>query len=155
MQQMILILVALAAPLLLAAGAGDDNVRKELQALQGTWKAVSMEAGGEPVPAFPDPGFTFIVGADGKSTGRMPGSEYTATISIDPGKNPKTFDMLHESGAQKGKRQYGVYKLAGDKWTVCITGPGAAEADRPKDFTTKGTANAVFVFERVKEDKKP
>jgi uncharacterized protein (TIGR03067 family) len=58
--------------------------------------------------------------------------------------------MLHESGAEKGKRQYGIYKLEGDKWTVCITGPRATEGDRPKDFITKGTANAVFVFEREK-----
>ena len=27
--------------------------------------------------------------------------------------------------------------------------------DRPKDFTTKDTSHVVFVFERVKEDKKP
>src|SRR5687768_9752486 len=128
----------------------ETTVRKEIQALQGTWKAVSMEAGGEPVPAEAAPGSTFIVGTGGKSTGRMAGSEYIATITVDPGKNPKTLDMLHESGAQKGKRQYGVYKLEGDTWTVGITGPGAAEGDRPKDFSTKGTANALFVFERVR-----
>jgi hypothetical protein len=36
-----------------------------------------------------------------------------------------------------------------------MTRPGAAESDRPKDFNTKGTANVVFVFERVKEKKRP
>ena len=36
-----------------------------------------------------------------------------------------------------------------------MTPPDSAEADRPKDFTTKDTTNVVFVFERVKEDKKP
>jgi hypothetical protein len=30
-----------------------------------------------------------------------------------------------------------------------MTAPGADAANRPKDFTTKGTANAIFVFERV------
>ena len=43
----------------------------------------------------------------------------------------------------------------GDKWTVCMTRPGVAESDRPKDFNTKATANVVFIFERFKEAKKP
>jgi hypothetical protein len=42
-----------------------------------------------------------------------------------------------------------------DKLTFCMTPPGAAEGDRPKDFTTKDTTNVVFVFERVKEDQEP
>jgi uncharacterized protein (TIGR03067 family) len=101
------------------------------------------------------PEFMFIIGADGKSTGKMAQSEYSATITVNPTKDPKTIDNLHESGAQKGKKQYGVYKLDGDKWTVCMTRPGVAESDRPKDFATKDTANVTFVFERQKEDKKP
>jgi hypothetical protein len=36
-----------------------------------------------------------------------------------------------------------------------MTRPGNVEDSRPKDFTTKNTTNVVFVFERVKEDKKP
>jgi hypothetical protein len=56
---------------------------------------------------------------------------------------------------QRRKKQYGVYKLEGDKFTVCITHAGSAEGDRPKDFTTKNTTHVVFVFERVKENEKP
>ena len=153
MQRNICVLFVLATPLLLTAG--DDDVRKELKAMQGTWKAVALEAGGKPLPKEAIPEFTFIIGADGKSTGKMAKSEYTATITVNPKKDPKTIDNLHESGAQKGKKQYGIYKLEGDKFTVCMTPPGSAEGDRPKDFTTKGTTNVVFVFERVKADKKP
>jgi hypothetical protein len=35
-----------------------------------------------------------------------------------------------------------------------MTPPAATESDRPKDFTTKDATNVVFVFERVKADKK-
>ena len=77
------------------------------------------------------------------------------TVTVDPKKDPKTIENLHESGAQKGKRQFGVYKLEGDKFTVCMTRPGVPEGDRPKDFATKDTTNVVFVFERTKEGKKP
>jgi uncharacterized protein (TIGR03067 family) len=90
---------------------------------------------------------------NGKSTGKSFQGEYEATITVDPKKNPKTIDNRHESGAQKGKKQYGVYKLDGDRWTVCMTRPGVAEGDRPKDFATKGTANVVFVFERLNAKK--
>jgi len=144
----------LATPLLLAAD-DRDTVSKELKALEGKWKAVSMEANGALLPKDSTPAFTFIVGANGKSIAKTPQGDEQATITVDPKKNPKTVDNLHESGASKGKKQYGIYKLEGDKWTVCMTRPGVAESDRPKDFATKDTANVVFVFERQKDDKKP
>lgn len=153
MQRLISVLLVLATPLLLVAGG--DDVRKELKALQGTWKAVALEAGGMPLPKELIPDFTYTIGADGKATGKMAKGEYAATMIVNPKANPKTIDNVHESGPQKGKKQYGLYKLEGDKWTVCMTRPGVAEADRPKDFATKDTANVVFVFERVKENKKP
>jgi len=152
------LIIGLVCVLAIQAALFADNtndVNKELKALEGKWKAVAMEAGGKPFPKESVPDFTFVVAANGKATGKSPQSEYEATITVDPGKSPKTIDNLHETGAQQGKKQYGIYKLEGDKWTVCMTRPGVAEGDRPKDFNTKDTANVVFVFERIKEDKKP
>jgi uncharacterized protein (TIGR03067 family) len=154
MQRIICVLVVLATPLLLAADS-DDDVRKELKALEGKWKTVALEAGGKPLPKEAIPDFTCVVAADGKSTGQMGKVEFDFTMTVDPKKNPKTIENLHTSGADKGKKQYGIYKLEGDKFTVCLTPRGAAEGDRPKDFSTKDSTNVVFVFERVKEDKKP
>ncbi|HQR43443.1 MAG TPA: TIGR03067 domain-containing protein [Gemmatales bacterium] len=147
MQRIICVLIVLASPLLLAA---DDAVQKELQALQGTWKAVSLEAEGKPVPKEAIPQFIYIIGADGKATGKMAQGGYSAKVTIDPTKNPKTMDNLHESGTHKGKKQHAVYKLEGDKLTVCITAPGSSEVHRPKDFSTRDSANVLFVFKRVK-----
>lgn len=154
MQRLICVLVVLATPMLLAAG-NDNDVKKELKALEGKWKAVALEAEGNPLPKEAIPDFTYIIGADGKATGKMAEGEYTATMTVNPRKDPKTIDNLHESGPQKGKKQYGVYKLEGDKLTVCMTPPGSAEVDRPKDFITKDSTNVMFVFERVKEDRNP
>ena len=151
MQRMIGVLLVVTTPLFL--NAGDDDVRKELKALQGKWKAVGLEAGGKPFPKEAVIDFTFIVGADGKSIGKMAKGEYQAKISVDPRKNPKTIDNVHETGAQKGNKQFGIYTLEGDKWTVCMTPPGAEESKRPKSFDTKDTGNVLFIFERVKEDK--
>jgi uncharacterized protein (TIGR03067 family) len=149
MSRIISVLVVLAAPLLLSA-RGSDDVAKELKALEGKWKAVEMEAGGQALPKNALPEFMFIVGPGGKATAKMAEREEQATMSVNPNKSPKTIDNLHGSGAHKGKTQYGIYKLEGDKWTVCMTQPGVVASDRPKDFTTKDTSNVVFVFERVK-----
>lgn len=133
--------------------SSEDEVGKVLKSLEGKWKAVALEAGGKPLPKEAVPEFYFIVGAGGKATGKMGNSEYTATMTIDPSRNPKTMDNKHESGPDKGKTQYAVYKLEGDKWTVCITAPGAAESSRPKDFNTQNSTNVVFVFEKVEVSK--
>jgi uncharacterized protein (TIGR03067 family) len=148
-------MIVLFIPMLLAA-AGTDDVRKELKALQGTWKAVGIEAGGKSFPKEFVPPFTFTIGADGKATGKTPKGEYDAKISVDPSKKPRTIENMHETGDHKGKKQYGIYKLEGDKFTVAMTAPGAEEKDRPKDFmTTKETPFVIFIFERVKDEKKP
>lgn len=145
----ILTILAIATPLF----AEENDVRKELRALEGNWKAVALEVVGQALPNDALPDFTFVIGADGKSTGKMPQGEYTSKITIDPSKDPKTMDNFHESGSEKGKTQYGIYKLEGDKLTVCITSPGRAKSERPKDFTTKDTRNVLFEFKRLKADK--
>jgi uncharacterized protein (TIGR03067 family) len=153
MRRLIGVLLLLTSPLLLSAG--DDEVHKELKALQGKWKAVALEAGGKPLPKESVPDFVFIVGAEGKSTGQMGKIEYQSKVSVDPKKNPKTIDNMHETGLHKGKKQFGIYKVEGGKWIVCMTAPGAAESDRPKSFDTKDTGHVVFIFELLKDGKKP
>src|SRR5437879_2802214 len=103
MQRIISVLVVLTIPLLLAAG-DDDDLRKGLKALEGKWKTVRLEAGGQPLPTEAIPAFTYTIGADGKATGKMAQSEYTAAMTVNPKKDPKTIDNAHESGAQKGKK---------------------------------------------------
>jgi uncharacterized protein (TIGR03067 family) len=147
MKTILCALIALITPALLAA---DDDVQKELKALQGKWKTVAMEAGGNALPKEATLNFTIEITADGKGTGKLPEEEIRFTLTVDPKKNPKTINNLHESGNQQGKKQFGVYKLEGDKWTVCMSPPDSNESDRPKDFNTKDNNNVVFVFERVK-----
>jgi uncharacterized protein (TIGR03067 family) len=151
MSRLFCALIVLGTPMLVIA---DDEVQKELKSLQGKWKTVAMEAGGKPLPKEATLNFAVTIGADGKSTGKMPQEEFGFVMIVNPKKDPKAIDVVHESGDQKGKKQYGIYKVDGEKWTVCMTVPGAAESDRPKDFNTKDTTHVVFVFERVKEEKK-
>jgi uncharacterized protein (TIGR03067 family) len=155
----VLALLAFASPAArLEAAEGADmgaDMGKELKALAGTWKTVAVEAMGAPFPKENVPDFTYLVAADGKSIGKYPQGEYQATTTVDPVASPKAIDILHETGTQQGKKQYGIYTLEGDRWTVCMTPPGVAASDRPKDFDTKDATNVVFVFERQKDDQRP
>lgn len=153
MSRITCVLILLSIPLLPAARA-DDDMKKELKALEGKWNTVGLEAGGKPFPKDGIPKFVFIVGADGKASGKSAQGDFESTVTVDPKKSPRTIDNAHDTGTHKGKTQYGIYKLEGDKWIVCMTSPGAKESDRPTSFDTKDTANVVFIFERVKDDKK-
>lgn len=153
MSRLLSVFLFFAAPLLLTAA--EEDVAKELKTLQGTWKAVSLEAGGKAFPKEAVPNFLYIVAEGGKATGRMGQVEYQAKMSVDPTKSPKTIDNAHETGDQKGKRQFGIYKVEDGKWIVCMTAPGVAESNRPKSFDTTGTACVLFTFELVNEEKKP
>jgi uncharacterized protein (TIGR03067 family) len=153
MRRILIILVVLPTPLLLAGDT--DEAKKELKVLQGTWKVVALEAGGKAFPKEKVPDFTLVIAADGNATGKLPKGDLQYTMTVNPKKNPKTIDNLHTGGPQKGMKQYGIYKLEGDKWTVCMTRAGAEESERPKDFaTSEKSTGVVFVFERVKEVKK-
>jgi uncharacterized protein (TIGR03067 family) len=153
MHRSLSVLLVLTMPLLLRAG--EDDVTKEQKALQGTWKAVALKAGGKALPKDAVPDFLYIVGEGSKATGRMGKGEYQAKMIVDPTKSPKTIDNAHETGPSQGKKQFGIYKVEAGKWIVCMTAPGAAETDRPTSFDTKDTRNVVFVFELVKDEKKP
>lgn len=152
MKHSLILFIALFTSIMYAESE-NQGIKKELKHLEGTWKAVAMEAGGQALPKDALPPFMFIVSADGKAISKSAFGDYEAKIIVDVDKDPKTIDNLHKTGKEKGKKQLGVYKLEGDKWIVCMTMPGAEEKDRPKDFDTKGSLNAVIIFERQTKDK--
>ena len=148
--------LSVVAAIAAADDAKDDAIKKDQKRLEGTWRVVALEVSGNKAEKGDALKLTVVNGADGTWSLLSEGQEISkGTSTIDPTKKPKTINNDHETGNQKGKKQYGIYKVEGDKWTVCMSPPDAAESDRPKDFTTKDTRNVIFVFERVKEEKKP
>jgi uncharacterized protein (TIGR03067 family) len=135
-------------------GADDVAVSKEIKALAGQWKLVAVEEGGQAVPKADLLAISFTLHQDGKSTVRTPDSEFQTSSVIDPARTPKTVDIEYLSGPLKGQKQYGIYKVEGDRWTVFSTPAGGKPEDRPREFNSKAAKGALVVWERVKEDKK-
>src|SRR6266542_5908085 len=113
------ILVVVAVGLLLGAGAPspkekEDAAKQEQQKLQGSWKPVSMEQGGEKRPE-KDIAALKVTIAGNKLTAKD-GEELLneSTFTLDPSAKPKTIDVTCTAGPDKDKQFKGIYQLEDD-----------------------------------------
>jgi uncharacterized protein (TIGR03067 family) len=133
-----------------AAKAGDTEEvnAKEYRAFEGTWRTVSIQAGGKDLPA------------EAFQTSRLicKGRDFTTitdhgtsrgTFLVDATKSPKTMDITITEGGAKGVTFRGIYELKGDTYKLCGSPTGT---DRPKEFASKpGSGYILQVLERVKQ----
>src|SRR5262249_18278680 len=134
------------------AAAGGDDVKKELAALEGTWKGVKNIDNNGNVSTNGDPilieGNKMHIAIRGRVT-------FIGKIKIDPKARPKTidFEYIEGPGGVVGKTKLGIYKLDKDDLKICWNSDG--DKKRPKKFTTEkltiGKGFAYFVFARKKD----
>ena len=125
-----------------AARAQDDAAKKELDKLQGKWKAEKFVVMGEEVPA----AALAMMSLTCKGSELIPSDnpDDPATIKLDPAAKPKTIDLTEKSK----KVSLGIYELDGDNLKLCFAEPGT---DRPKTFESpKGSKIAYVVLKREK-----
>src|SRR5262249_23933810 len=132
--------------LILLSTAQSDQVKKELETLQGEWSLIGREVDGqksneEEVKALQ---IRIVIKGDQllfKSLGDAEWQKSTLKINLQGAS--KSVDV---SGDNKGAKKdvLGIYKLEGDLLTVCNS-----VAERPTDFTApKGSGRALLVFRR-------
>ena len=115
----------------------------DLDKLQGTWIVTSLEADGQKMPATVLNGARIVIkGTKFKSIGM--GARYEGSVELDSSTKPKTFDLLFTAGHARGHRNLGIYKLNGDKWTICLATRGD---ERPRKFAT--AAGTGFTLETL------
>jgi uncharacterized protein (TIGR03067 family) len=151
------LLGALAASILSAGpgwvGAADDAkdkaVEKELKLLQGTWVPVSTTVNGKEMPK------QFLknlqVEIKGNKVTKSAGDRSVkGTITLGPGKNPKTMDTTLVAPNGKKIKVLAIYSIKGNKLTVYGVGPGKK---RPKKFASeKDSGQELTVYKRKKSD---
>lgn len=134
----IFLTVAMGASFSLSSSRADEPSPTEL--LKGTWAS-----SGDGIDS------TWTIDAE-KIKATVAGMEYTCKWKINKDAKPfSTIDLMIEDGPEeaKGKTSKGIYKLDGEKLTLCVSVPGK---DRPKEFAQ--AEDEAYLFELKKEKKK-
>ncbi|MEX0676569.1 MAG: TIGR03067 domain-containing protein [Pirellulales bacterium] len=137
---------ALAAAFAVSAHADEKAVENEIAKWQGTWKAVSMEHDGKSTP--PEKLKPIKLTVDGANYHFQNGDfNERGAYKFHPDQEPKALDIVVGEGPDKGKVYLVIYKVEGDRLTICLE---SANKNRPKQFTGKaGTGCVLEAWQRV------
>jgi uncharacterized protein (TIGR03067 family) len=112
----------------------DDQAKKELAQLQGTWVGMRLEADGQAAPQSEAKKFKVLIKGD-KIIFNPETEKRTSTIQLDPSKQPKEMRLTPLDGPAKGKPATAIYALERDLLKICVNNvPGG---QRPTEFETK------------------
>jgi len=135
-----------------AIAAADDKTANDNKALQGVWQAVSLEGNGEARPDDEAKELQIVFKGDEIFAVKPKGEDPHLKFKLDPSKTPKTIDLIHIEGSDKGKTAAGIYCLKDGRLRVCINIFGQDTSQRPKEFKTQAGDGTVFAtLERAKK----
>jgi uncharacterized protein (TIGR03067 family) len=138
------VLVAGLLALSVAGVAADDKKDKPTDAkkILGTWTIESFMEGGQKAKKEAIEDIKVTITAE-KITVTQGAKEQEYTYTLDSTQKPRAIDLKNA----KGDTVAGIYKLEGDKLTVCF----ARRGDRPAQFESeKGTSVVLEVLKREK-----
>jgi uncharacterized protein (TIGR03067 family) len=140
-----------ACGLVATAWAWDDATKKDLEALQGEWRASEVTSEGQKTSDTEARMFRIGVKGDVLTLGAG-GEDRKARFKIDPAKTPKEIDLTWLDGPGKGSTIPGIYAIEKGRWKLCVPNPRKEEAgDRPKTFTAAaGEGRMLFLLEPAK-----
>ena len=133
--------------LLLAAAPEDDN-KKDLKAMQGDWACEELVKDGFRVPDDDARALFRTVKDDTYTVHRFRKKAGSGKFKLDATKSPKHIDIIPDGA--KGLVIEGIYKIDGDKLTMCYAAP---KGKRPTEFASKeesGVTLAVWLREKKK-----
>jgi uncharacterized protein (TIGR03067 family) len=132
---------------LCTAGVANDDVGKnELKLHQGIWIATSSTFDGQKAPDEITRSIQRIV-TENHVVWERDGKRFAGTtIELDPNHDPKNIDVIPDGGRNRGQHILGIYKLDGERLTICMA---VAGQPRPKEFKAeKGSGWTLQTFER-------
>jgi uncharacterized protein (TIGR03067 family) len=140
--------VLLAALLWPATGqAGGELGKKDLERLQGTWTFESYEEGAKKTLPAELKDKRIFFGANQFIISKGEELLQVGTVKLDSTDGHRDVDAAILAGPHKGDTMLGIYRLDGDKLTVCFDPEGN---DRPEGFKTrKNSKFFLAVYQRV------
>jgi uncharacterized protein (TIGR03067 family) len=140
---------AAASSLRLTVIVWGESMGDDLEKLAGVWTSVSATNDGKPVADETVKKLRLTVTKEGGyKTERENQVLFDSVCKIEPTKSPKYIDLIGTEGENKGKAAQGIYKLEGDRLTICYTMPGK---ERPNGFESNpGSAATLVVWKRAK-----
>ena len=122
-----------------------DQSKKDLDAMQGNWRAVAVEAKGMPSGEDAIKKFKLIVKKDDYSV-KVNGKDHvSAKLMLKADRKPKELDLVQETGPV----YKGIYEIDGDTFKICICLSSDADSERPKEFKSGEDSNtALFSWQR-------
>jgi uncharacterized protein (TIGR03067 family) len=112
----------------------EERVQREEEKLAGTWRVVSVEAGGQAVPQQHFRGLKMTFKAGKFTAGKGQGDKQEGTYKLDPTKSPKWIDVSRKDGPKEGRNQLGIYSLVGNTLKICTFG---SAKQRPDSLVTR------------------
>lgn len=128
---------------------GADKPSDPLSQLQGKWKFVDVEGGGEKRPPEHFEDSTIVIVGGEMWVSKPQGNDPKLRIILQPGKN--TFDVEILEGKDKGKVVPGIYSFQDGVFRLCLNIFGNPPR-RPVDFVTRSNDGTLLAtLKRIKE----
>jgi uncharacterized protein (TIGR03067 family) len=145
MKQQILALITVVI-LSAASPPDEDNIKKDLEQMQGDWAAVSYVRDGQKLPDDDAQALFRTVKGDQYTVYQYRKPIGQGTFKLDAAAKPKTIDAFPKG---QTKAMLGIYEIDGKVLKLCFAPAGK---DRPMDFSAKeGSGHAFTVWEREKK----
>ena len=135
----------------------EDAVARELKKLQGMWRVVGLEHDGRKATPDDVKGMSWTFEGN-RITGKDPDEEpkMIGEFTVNPKESPKQIDIVKVEGAKKEKTLLGIYKLEGERLTICLRDEKATDKGRPTEFSAeKGSELGIFMLEKEDPKKDP
>jgi uncharacterized protein (TIGR03067 family) len=146
------VLSVITASILVGADAEQDQVKKDIEKLKGTWSLSMLDDGhGLEAPDTDDVKGRTLTITDKEIEMRKDGKILQKlAYKIDPAKKPKTIDLTPDT--LKGQVGLCIYAVEGDELKIVFRGDAKSSSQRPAEF--KGDAKAGLLYTVWKREKK-
>jgi uncharacterized protein (TIGR03067 family) len=139
------LLATFAVMVLAVVGRAEEDSKKALEKLRGTWaiQSVTLE-GTENNDAG---GISLVIDGDQWSV-KTDDDDKQGTLKIGMDKKLHTIDMSIAKGDDSGKKCLGIYELSDDTLKLCVSLPG--ESERPTEFKAEAGSKRVLLVLKKK-----